>query len=161
VKFSVQTIAVVLAILAGAVLTLLAERYEREHPLASVQVLTPGQWASLPSPPKRRTRRSPALMMSNWTDGSSSKGMAASEQDSLVGLLMAVPVLQIDSLRWRLRNECCGFNLLYPVSLQFKSLLQTIAHEGGSRWTIVVPDSHFSTWMNILKKNSVVKVYPK
>lgn len=165
-KSSVQAILLTFLILAGAVLTLWAEQFEGDHPLASVRVLTPEQWAALPSPTTKCTLRSPALALPNLRDSGAYAAsfepseLSAALQDSLPGLLLALPVLPVDTQRLRLWNECCSFNLKYPVSLQFKALLQMIALEGGSQWTVVVPDAHHSTWLGVLKSSPIVETYP-
>ncbi|MFM8786918.1 MAG: hypothetical protein ACKOFE_04625, partial [Bacteroidota bacterium] len=72
-----------------------------------------------------------------------------------------IPTVPVDTLRWRLWNECCGFDLQYPVSLQAGAILQTIAREGGKEWAVVVPEDHLSMWRRILENNPRIELYPK
>ncbi|MBM3936513.1 MAG: hypothetical protein FJ343_05105 [Sphingomonadales bacterium] len=170
---TLRAVVVVLLICAGAMLTFLVERFEKEHPMASVRLLTPEQWAKQSARSMDRTLRSPALILNRDEYKASisetnpslkidfSIDSAPLLSDSLVGLLREIPVLPVDTLRWRLWKECCSFDLRYPVGLQFKVLLQTIAQKGGSEWTLVVPEVHFSTWQRILESNPIIEIYPK
>ena len=71
------------------------------------------------------------------------------------------PTVPVDTLRWRLWNECCGFDLRYPVRLQSGAILQAIARQGGKEWAVVVPECHLSTWRRILISNPRIELYPK
>jgi hypothetical protein len=150
-----RAVVLVLLLAAGGVLTFMAQRYEAQNPMASVRLLTPRQWSKAPDLPTRRTWRSPALLQEFSLDST----LRCS--DSLLLAFRKIPVLPVDTLRWRLRNECCGFDLQYPVSLQIGALLQTIARQGGEEWTVMVPEDHLSMWKRILKNNPRVELYPK
>ena len=154
-NYVLRAVVLVLLLAAGGVLTYTAQRYEAQNPMASVRLLTPRQWSNAPDLSTRRTWRSPALLQEFSLDST----LRCS--DSLLLAFRKIPVLPVDTLRWRLRNECCGFDLQYPVSLQIGALLQTIARQGGEEWTVMVPEDHLSMWKRILKNNPRVELYPK
>ena len=151
----VRAVFLVLLLAAGEAVTYMAEQYEAQNPMASVHLLTPRQWSLAPDLPKLRILRSPALLQEVSLDS------ALRCSDSLLWAYRELPVLPVDTLRWRLWNECCGFDLQYPVSLQAGALLQTIARQGGEEWTVMVPEDHLSVWKRILKNNPRVELYPK
>jgi len=152
----------VLLFAAGGVLTYLAQRYEEENPMASVRLLTPRQWVQVSVSPELRTLRSPAITQGEIPlKGEISMDSVLRPSDSLMKAFRNIPVLPVDTLRWRLWNECCGFDLQYPVRLQSEALLQTIARQGGEDWALVVPEDHLSMWRCILENNPRVELYPK
>jgi len=124
--------------------------------MASVQLLTPRQWSLAPVSSELKTLRSPA-----FTRGEIPLDSAIRSSDSLMRAFWNIPAVPVDTLRWRLWNECCGFDLRYPVRLQSGALLQAIARQGGKEWAVVVPEDHLSMWRRILENNPRIELYPK
>ncbi|MFM7699828.1 MAG: hypothetical protein ACKO7V_03455, partial [Bacteroidota bacterium] len=114
------------------------------------------QWSLAPVFTELKTLRSPA-----FTQGEISLDSAIRSSDSLMRAFWNIPVVPVDTLRWRLWNECCGFDLRYPVRLQSGALLQAIARQGGKEWAVVVPEDHLSMWRRILENNPRIELYPK
>ncbi len=168
-----HAVVLLLLIAAGGLLTFMAQRFEDENPLATVRLLTPEQWSRTSVPLEVRTLRSPALVMDYPAHPSSQSKLHSSyrleipldsafwSSDSLVRAFRNIPVLPVDTLRWRLWNQCCGFDLRYPVSLQCSALLHSIAQKGAAEWVVVVPEVHLSTWRRILKRNPLIELHPK
>ncbi|MFM8512158.1 MAG: hypothetical protein ACKOBI_00215, partial [Bacteroidota bacterium] len=142
--------------------------YEAQNSMASVRLLTPRQWSLAPLSSELKTLRSPAFTRGEiplegqiTVKGEISLDSALQSSDSLMRAFWNIPAVPVDTLRWRLWNECCGFDLQYPVSLQAGAILQTIAREGGEEWTVVVPEDHLSMWRLILENNPRIELYPK
>ncbi|MFM8685875.1 MAG: hypothetical protein ACKODJ_04910 [Bacteroidota bacterium] len=151
-----RAVFLVLLLAAGGVLTYTAQRYEAQNPMASVRLLTPRQWSLAPLSSELKTLRSPA-----FTRGEIPLDSAIRSSDSLMRAFWNIPAVPVDTLRWRLLNECCGFDLRYPVRLQSGALLQAIARQGGKEWAVVVPEDHLSMWRRILENNPRIELYPK
>jgi len=169
-----RSVVLVLLLAAGGVLTYTAQRYEAQNPMASVRLLTPRQWSLAPVSSELKTLRSPAftqgeiLLEGHITvkgeislNGEISLDSALRSSDSLMRAFWNIPAVPVDTLRWRLWNECCGFDLRYPVRLQSGALLQTISRQGGKEWAVVVPEDHLSMWRRILENNPRIELYPK
>ena len=151
-----RSVVLVLLLAAGGVLTYTAQRYEAQNPMASVHLFTPRQWSLAPLSSELKTLRSPA-----FTQGEMPLDSALKSSDSLIRAFWNIPTVPVDTLRWRLWNECCGFDLRYPVRLQSGALLQAIARQGGKEWAVVVPENHLSMWRLILENNPRIELYPK
>lgn len=151
-----RSVVLVLLLAAGGVLTYTAQRFEAQNPMASVRLLTPRQWSLAPVSAEMKTLRSPA-----FTRGEIPLDSAIRSSDSLIRAFWNIPAVPVDTLRWRLWNECCGFDLRYPVRLQSGALLQAIARQGGKEWAVVVPEDHLSMWRRILENNPRIELYPK
>lgn len=162
-KLNIRHLVLVAITFAGGLATYLADRYEQEHPVASIRVMTLHQWAGMPTRTKDRTYRSPALVLSTIDhDSLRTSNLPPSYGDTmLAGLLRTIPVLPVDTLRWRLVNECCAFDPRYPITLQFKALMNVISQDKGTAWTILVPHDQLVSWQNILDQNPIVERYPK
>ncbi|MFM7178385.1 MAG: hypothetical protein ACKOX5_02635, partial [Bacteroidota bacterium] len=150
-----RAVFLVLLLAAGGVLTYTAQRYEAQNPMASVRLLTPRQWSLAPVSAEMKTMRSPAFTRGEIPlegfitvkgeiplNVEISLDSAIRSSDSLMRAFWNIPTVPVDTLRWRLWNECCGFDLRYPVRLQSVALLQAIAHQGGKEWAVVVPEDH-------------------
>lgn len=130
--------------------------------MASVHLLTPRQWSLAPLSFELKTLRSPAITRGEIPlNGEIPLDSALQSSDSLMRAFWNIPAVPVDTLRWRLWNKCCGFDLQYPVSIQSVALLQTIARQGGKEWAVVVPECHLSTWRRILISNPRIELYPK
>jgi len=162
VNYVLRAVVLVLLLAAGGVLTYTAQRYEAQNPMASVRLLTPRQWSLAPLSSELKTLRSPAFTHGEIPlNGEISLDSAIRSSDSLMRAFWNIPAVPVDTLRWRLWNECCGFDLRYPVRLQSGSLLQAIARQGGKEWAVVVPENHLSMWRCILENNPRIELYPK
>ncbi|MFM8959621.1 MAG: hypothetical protein ACKOKH_05095 [Bacteroidota bacterium] len=127
-----RSVVLVLLLAAGGVLTYTAQRYEAQNPMASVRLLTPRQWSLAPLSSELKTLRSPAFTRGEIPlNGEIPLDSALQSSDSLMRAFWNIPTVPVDTLRWRLWNECCGFDLRYPVRLQSGALLQAIALQGG------------------------------
>lgn len=162
-KLNIRLLVLVAITIAGGVATYLADRYERENPIASIRLMTLHQWAVMPTPTQDRTFRSPALLLTTTDhDSLRSSNFPPSDGDTMLAdLLRAIPVLPVDTLRWRLVNACCAFDLRYSISLQFKALMNVIARDQGTVWTVLVPQDQLAIWQSILGQNPIVETYPK
>ena len=151
-----RAVFLVLLLAAGGAVTYMAQQYEAQNPMASVHLLTPRQWSLAPVSAEMKTLRSPA-----FTRVEIPLDSALKSSDSLMRAFWNIPTVPVDTLRWRLWNECCGFDLRYPVRLQSGALLQAIARQGGKEWAVVVPENHLSMWRLILENNPRIELYPK
>ena len=151
-----RAVVLVLLLAAGGAVTYMAQQYEAQNPMASVHLLTPRQWYLAPVSAEMKTLRSPA-----FTRVEIPLDSALKSSDSLMRAFWNIPTVPVDTLRWRLWNECCGFDLRYPVRLQSGALLQAIARQGGKEWAVVVPEDHLSMWRRILENNPRIELYPK